>query len=287
MTAFGNPWREPRQDSTGVDSGRAPGIILRRTEPPVRLARTSSPLSFLLTRSSFLAKCCFALVLAGGIAEPIRGQAAADSHPRKWEFSFLAGAGYLTDRTFGPTVSGNGSPLVRLDYNAGYSLAFGVTENLGEKFGAEMRYGIGSLPLAAASLTEGSTAPEQAHFVHGLVYSLILYPQGWRRGRLVPYALAGLGASLFQPSGDADAASRGLVLKDRWKLAGEMGGGVKLYLAPPWSLRFEVRNRITGVPDYGLSRVASQGEGDGAVLPASGRLHHWQFQAGFTYSFGP
>ena len=238
-------------------------------------------------RSSFFGKCCLALVLAGGIAQPIRGQAAADSHPRKWEFSFLAGAGSLSDRTFGPTASGNDSPWVRLDYNAGYSLAFGVTENLAEKFGAEMRYGIGSLPLAAGSLTEGSTPPEQAHHVHGLTYSLIVYPQGWRRGRLVPYASAGLGASLFQPSGDADAASQDLVLKNRWKLAGEVGGGVKLYLDPPWSLRFEVRDRITGVPDYGLPRAAAQEDGAGAGLPASGRLHHWQFQAGFSYNFDP
>ena len=262
-------------------------MFVGRTEPPVRQTRTSSPRSILVTRFSFLGKCCLALVLAGGIAKPVRGQAAADSHPRKWEFSFLAGAGFLSDRTFGPAASGNGSALVRLDYDAGYSLAFGVIENLAEKFGAEMRYGIGSLPVAAGSLTEGSTAPKQAHHVHGLVYSLIVYPQGWRRGRLVPYASAGLGASLFQPSGNADAASPGLVLKNRWKLAGEMGGGVKLYLDPPWSLRFEVRNRITGVPDYGLPRVASQGEGAGAVTPAAGRLHHWQFQAGFTYNFAP
>ena len=237
-------------------------------------------------RSSFLGKGCLALVLACGIAQPIRGQAARDSDPRKWEFSFLAGAGSLSDSTFGPAASGNGSALARLDYNAGYSFAFGVIENLAEKFGAEMRYGIGSLPLAAAGPAEGTATAAQAHRVHGLIYSLIVYPQGWRRGRLVPYALAGLGASLFQPSGD-DAATQGLVLKNRWKLAGEMGGGVKLYLNPPWSLRFEVRDRITGVPDYGLSRAASQGDGAGAGLPASGRLHHWQFQAGFSYHFAP
>ncbi|MCY3775188.1 MAG: hypothetical protein OXH11_04335 [Candidatus Aminicenantes bacterium] len=254
---------------------------MSRTEPPVTLTRKSSP------RSSFLGRCCLALVLAGGIAQPVRGQAAADSDPRKWEFSFLAGTGFLSDRTLGPAASGNGSALVRLDYDAGYSLAFGVIENLAEKFGAEMRYGIGSLPVAAGSLTEGSAAPKQAHHVHGLVYSLIVYPQGWRRGRLVPYALAGLGASLFQPSGNADGASQGLVLKNHWKLAGEMGGGVKLYLDPPWGLRFEVRNRITGVPDYGHPRAPSQGEGPGSAPPASGRLHHWQFQAGFTYNFAP
>ena len=40
------------------------------------------------------------------------------------------------------------------------------------------------------------------------------------------------------PSGNSDAASQGLVLKNRWKMAAEMGGGVKLYLDPPWSLRF-------------------------------------------------
>ena len=237
--------------------------------------------------TAFLSRCCLALVLSVGIAQPIRGQAAADSNPRKWEFSFLAGAGFLSDGTSGPAVAANGASLVKLDYKAGYSIAFGVIENLAEKFGAEMRYGINSLPFGAVGSAEGPSMPEQAHYVHELTYSLLVYPHGWKRGRLVPYALAGLGASLFQPSGGADAASRGLILKGRWRLAGEMGGGVKLYLDPPWSLRFEVRDRITGAPDYGLPRVASQGVGAGAVLPASGRLHHWRFQAGFSYNFAP
>ena len=235
----------------------------------------------------FLTRCCLALVLLGGIAQPLPGQAAPDSHPRKWEFSFLAGAGFLSDGTFGAAEAGNGSSLVTLDYKAGYSIAFGVIENLAEKFGAEMRYGINSLPIGPFGTAEGPSMPEPAHHVHELTYSLLVYPHGWKPGRLVPYALAGLGVSLFQPSGDADAAAPGLVLKDRWKLAGEVGGGVKLYLDPPWSLRFEVRDRITGVPDYGLPRRATPGEGAGGTLPASGRLHHWRFQAGITYNFAP
>ena len=166
-------------------------------------------------------------------------------------------------------------------------LGFGVIENLGERFGAEMRYGIGSFPIAAGSLTAEPSTPEQAHNVHGLIYSLLVYPQGWKGGRLVPYALAGLGASLFQPSGDTDVASRGLILKNRWKLAGEMGAGVKLHLDRPWGLRFEVRDRISGVPGYGLPRTPSPEEGAGLALPASGRLHHWQFHVGLTYNFAP
>ena len=281
MKPNANPWRDTPQESTHVASRPGPGDDVRKTKSPVRLRRASPPLY------SFLSKCCLALVLAGVIAEPLRGQPTAGSHPRKWEFSFLAGAGSLSDGNFGPAETGNGSSLVSLDYNAGYSLGFGVIENLGEKFGAEMRYGMGNLPLGAGSLTAGPPAPEQAHTVHGLIYSLLIYPHGWKRGRLVPYASAGFGASLFQPSGNSDAASQGLILKDRWKMAAEMGGGVKLYLDPPWSLRFEVRDRITGVPDYGLSRAPSQEQGAGAALPASGRLHHWQFHIGLTYSFAP
>ena len=227
------------------------------------------------------------MVFAGWIAQPILAQASPDSHPRKWEFSVLAGAGFLSDRTFGPAETGSGSSLVSLDYDAGYSLGFGVIENLGEKFGAEMRYGIGSLPLGAGNLTAESPAPEQAHYVHGIVYSLLVYPQGWKRGRFVPYAVAGIGASLFQPSDDSEAPVQGVSLKNRWKLAGEMGAGVKLHLDRPWGLRFEVRDRITGVPGYGLPRTASPGEGAGLALPASGRLHHWQFHVGLTYNFAP
>ena len=264
-----------------------PGKFVSCTEPPVRLTRGSPPRTLLLPLSSFLSNWCLALVLAGGIVQPLRGQAAADSHPRKWEFSFLAGAGFLSGGTLGPAEAESGSSPVTLDYKAGYSLAFGVIENLAEKFGAEMRYGINSLPFGAAGSTVEPSMPEQAHHVHELTYSLLVYPRGWKWGRLVPYALGGLGASLFQPSGGADAASQGVILKNRWKLAGEMGGGVKLYLDPPWSLRFEVRDRITGVPDYGLSRTGSQGEDAGGTLPASGRLHHWHFQAGLTYNFPP
>ncbi len=242
--------------------------------------------SFLSSRSSFLGNCCLALVFTGWIGQPILAQAAPDSHPRKWEFAVLAGAGFLSDKTFGPVGSDSGSALVSLDYNAGYSLGFGVIENLGERFGAEMRYGIGSLPLGGGNLT-AEPPPERAHYVHGLVYSLLFYPQGWKRGRLVPYAVAGIGASRFQPSNDPESLAQSLSLKSRWKLAGEMGAGVKLHLDPPWGLRFEVRDRITGVPGYGLPRTASQGEGAGSALPASGKLHHWQLHVGLSYNFAP
>ena len=258
---------------------------------PIYRADSSSfeavPASSRYRMTAFLSRCCLALVLSGGIAQPLPGQGTAETHPRKWEFSFLAGAGFLSDGTSGPAEAGNGSSLVTLDYKAGYSMAFGVIENLAEKFGAEMRYGINSLPFGSVGSAEGPSMPERAHYVHELTYSLLVYPHGWKRGRLIPYALAGLGASLFQPSGDADAAFRDLALKGRWKLAGEMGGGVKLYLDPSWSLRFEVRDRLTGVPDYGLPRAASRDQGAGTALPASGRLHHWRFQAGLTYHVAP
>ena len=237
--------------------------------------------------SSLVGKCGLALVLAGGILQPVLGRNSPDSHPRKWEFSFLAGAGFLSDRTPGPAASGNGFPSVSLDYDAGYSLAFGVIENLAEKFGAEMRYGIGSLPLSAGISTEDSPATAQEHRVHGLIYSVLFYPRGWKRGRLVPYALSGIGASLFQPSDDPGTTVQGVSLQKRWKLAGELGGGVKLYLDQPWGLRFEVRDRITGMPDYGLPGSLSAEQGAGAVLPANGRLHHWQIHVGLNYNFAP
>lgn len=227
------------------------------------------------------------IVFASWIAQPVLGQASPDSHPRKWEFSFLAGAGFLSDRTFGNTAAENGSSLVSLDYDAGYSLGFGVVENLAEKFGAEMRYGIGSLPLGVANSAEASPAPVQEHHVHGIVYSVLFYPRGWKRGRLVPYALSGIGASLFQPSDDPETMAQGVSLKNRWKLAGEVGGGVKLHLDRIWGLRIEVRDRITGTPDYGLPGMPSAEEGAGTALPANGRLHHWQLHIGLTYSFAP
>ena len=177
--------------------------------------------------------------------------------------------------------------MVLLDYNSGYSLGFALVENLAEKFGAEMRYGIGSLPLGVGKSTEEFSAAEREHHVHGIIYSVLFYPRGWKRGRIVPYALSGIGASLFQPSDDPETIAQGVSLKNRWKLAGELGGGVKFYLDPPWSLRFEVRDRITGAPDYGLSGTPSAEGGAVVALPAGGRLHHWQFHIGLTYGFSP
>ena len=257
----------------------------RRRLPPDCAGPRAGGGAFLFAPSSLLGSCCLALVFAGWIGQPVLAQASPDSHPRKWEFSVLAGAGFLSGKTFGPVGSDSGSTLESLDYNGGYSFGFGVIENLGERFGAEMRYGIGSLPLGSGNLTAESPAPERSHYVHGIVYSLLIYPQGWKRGRLVPYAVAGIGASLFQPSNDPESPAQTVSLENRWKLAGEVGAGVKLHLDRPWGLRFEVRDRITGVPGYGLPRAASQGEGAGSALTASGQLHHWQFHVGVSYNF--
>jgi len=227
------------------------------------------------------------LVLASWIATPILGQTSPDSHPRKWEFSFLAGTGFLSGGTHAAAEPGSGASLVSLDYEPGYSLGFAVVENLAEKFGAEMRYGIGSLPLGAGGSPDEIPATKREHHVHGIIYSVLFYPRGWKRGRLVPYALSGIGASLFQPSDGPETMAQGVSLRNRWKLAGEVGGGVKFYLDSPWSLRFEVRDRITGAPDYGLSGTPSADGGAGVALPAEGRLHHWQLQIGLTYGFAP
>lgn len=267
MEAFGIPWREPPPDSTNTATRQELGKFVRKPELSLKT-------------------WCLAVVVASWIAQPVRGQISPDSHPRKWELSFLAGAGSLSGSTAGFTASESGASPVSLDYNSGYSFGFGVVENLAERFGAEMRYGIGSLPLDVGNSTAESATTVREHHVHGIIYSVLCYPRGWKRGRLVPYALSGIGASLFQPSDDPEAMAGGVSLKNRWKLAGEVGGGVRLYLDRLWGLRFEVRDRITGTPDYGLAAAPSPAEGAG-VAAASGRLHHWQFHVGVTYNLAP
>ena len=210
--------------------------------------------------------------------------------PDKWEFSFFGGVGWLAGRQEFPTLTDvTGSNVVRIDAGSGWVMGIRISENLSNFFAAEFEYALNDQPATALNLAPGLPALNLNQKIHNLTYNGVLYPFG-RRRRIRPFGTFGAGASLFQISSEAEAAgiAAGLDLVDRWKVAWTWGGGVKFRMGGAWGLRFDFRDHISPVPDYGIPRMAQTVSG--IVTPAfrpDGRFHSYQVTAGFIFFFQP
>ena len=205
---------------------------------------------------------------------------------KKWEFSFLTGFSSSSDQSSATPLSGDDSTmLVGLDYASGYLLGVRVTENLGEHFGAELEYSFANQPLSFVNLGTNLPRLNLDHREHSIDYNVLYYPFP-PSAQLRPYAVVGIGACFYQLDGDSRdlAAVEGVTMNNRWKLAGVWGGGVKYYLDNKWGVRFDVRNQITGIPDYGLPHTATSFQGvSGAAFRPNGTMQTWQFSAGVLF----
>ncbi len=202
----------------------------------------------------------------------------------KWEVSFFAGVSGLGDKTLVTPVEGGTTRNVGLEFDSGYLLGLRIGENLTPRFGAEMEYALANQPLLFVNLSPSIPLLELSHKVHKFAYSILVYPMR-RRGRYIPFASIGIGASFFRVSSDSvdDALLQGVDLKNRWKFAFSYGGGVKFPMGSEWGLRVDVRDHVTGVSDYGLPSTAPL---LGAGLRPNGVLHNWQVSGGLLYTFG-
>lgn len=208
---------------------------------------------------------------------------------KKWEFSFLAGVAASGDQSSSTPVSGEDTTrLVGLDYASGYLIGVRITENLGERFGAELEYSFANQPLAFQNLQPSLTRLDLEHREHSFDYNILFYALP-ASSRIRPYAVAGIGACFYQIKGSSKdfALGEGLSLRDRWKLAGSWGGGLKYFFSDKWGVRFDIRDQITGTPDYGLPHAAASFQGvPGAAFKPDGVLQTWQFSAGFLVAWG-
>lgn len=236
-------------------------------------------------------KKLFALLLLSLSVCWVSGQipAAPQGHDH-WEFSFFAGWNFPSSpKTFVTPVNDGSSNLVRVNQEGSYTFGFSVIENMGKRFGAELDYTASR--LTSEFLDLGTEIPnfEMSQFAHNLAYSGVIYLTD-RGSKIRPYGSVGAGVSLFHVSSDSknEGATYGMDIRDEWKFAFKYGGGLKWELNPKWAVRFDFRDTLTGVPNYGLPRTA-QNIG-GAILPAfrpEGNLHMFQFTAGIVYRFRP
>jgi len=202
----------------------------------------------------------------------------------RWEVSIFAGVSGLGNKILVTPVEGGTTRDVGLNFDSGYLLGFRIAENLSPSFGGELEYALADQPLVFVNLSPSIPLLALSHKVHKFAYSVLVYPMQ-RRGRYIPFASVGIGASLFRVSTDSvdEALLQGVDLTNRWKFAFSYGGGVKFPMGPAWGFRVDVRDHVTGVSDYGLPSPAPP---LGPGLRPNGVFHNWQVSGGFLYTFG-
>jgi opacity protein-like surface antigen len=216
------------------------------------------------------------------------GQAAAQvwvpPAENKWEISLFGGGSFRGSDTYDTPVQGGLSRAVGLDFADGYLVGARVTENLGERFAAELDYTLSNHPLQFSNLRPDLPTLNVNHRVHNLTYNVLVYSRD-RDARIRPYGAFGPGVSLFDVYGDGErqALAQGLNLQDSWKFSFSFGGGAKARMSRNWGVRVDIRDQMTGVPGYGLPRTAAAGPEAG--FRPDGLLHNWQLSLGFMYTF--
>jgi len=237
----------------------------------------------------------FALLTAAFFLSPsiyhARGQTSSPPSHRRWEVSAFGGASTLGDHTFATPVLGDSSTTSRtvgLSYDTGYMAGARILESLSEFWGAEFEYSFANQPLQFTGLTPDMAALDLSHSVHRFDYSLVFFVADPYK-RLRPFFTTGAGVSLFHVGGSSksEAASlTGIDLKDRWHFTFNWGGGVKYLLRDHWAVRFDFRDMITGVPDYGFPSSAQvvQGQFTPGFAP-SGIMHGLQYSLGIAYQW--
>lgn len=218
-------------------------------------------------------------------------QAAPPKHHSEWEASFFGGFASASDQSSLTPVEGESAARpVGLDYKNGYLVGTRITQNLGENLGAELEYSFADQPLDFKNLRPTLPNLGVKHNIHSIVYSILVYPFD-RSKRIRPFGIVGGGTSFFYIGKDSKnvAAAQGIVLKDRWKFAFSFGGGVKYLLTNKLGLRVDLRDQISGVPNYGLPDTSPVLPGGqiGAGFRADGRVHNWILNVGLNYYWNP
>ena len=209
-----------------------------------------------------------------------------------WEFSVFAGLSSQGDGSFITPIEGGGTKNVSLDSDTGSLFGLRITENLGEHFGAELEYALTDQPSQFTGLQSSISRLDMKQKIHKIAYSMLVYPLKQDQ-KVRPYGSLGVGASSFQVSADpeAEALQQGIDLKDRWKLAFSYGTGVKIQIRQPWGIRFDLRDHVTSVPNFGLPEQANPvhclalGCEAGAGFRPDGTFHNWQISVGLMYTF--
>jgi len=205
-----------------------------------------------------------------------------------WEVSFGGGVGGSGSGTHQTPVEGCAPRNVGLSFARGYSLNVRLTQNVGEHFGGEVEYALTNLPGVFSNLDPALPELGFSHKFHTLSYSGLVYATE-RDAPMRPYVSGGLGVGFFRVSDSSRDNVRGLIrvnLDRQSKFAFSVGGGVKFKVRHPLGLRVDVRDYITGIPDYDLSGTIPAGlppiKPRGVAFTPDGIQHNWTVSIGLS-----
>lgn len=164
------------------------------------------------------------------------------------EFSVAGGLNKLSSKTLGAGYS----------LDDGWRLAFRITLNNWKFFGHEFGYGYARTHLKLNGADQGGMA------IHHGLYHFLVYatPEG---KRIRPFASGGGHFANFVPPGASATQGGG-----QNKFGVNYGGGVKFRVTEKYGIRFDLRQYLTGKPDF-------------RVLPVSGSLKQTEATIGFAF----
>lgn len=170
-------------------------------------------------------------VLALGFAGAAWGQTG--------ELWFSFGESLLESNGIGTIKAFNGTPNdVTLDDGYRFSFRFGF--NQGDHFGHEISYAFNHTQLDLTSIGGVKTG---MHFHQG-GYNFLYY-LNTDKSRIRPFATAGLMFDDFVPPGG------GINYGSQNKFGGNFGAGVKFHIKGMWAGRVDLREYVSGKPNFG------------------------------------
>jgi len=231
-----------------------------------------------------------AIFLFVGLMDVGRAQGQYPLSHRRWELSAFGGTSIISDQVFATPVAGadqQSSMPVGMQFNSSWLIGARLSESMGDFWGAEFEYSYANQPLRFTNLKPDLPALSLNQGVNTFAYNFIFFfTDPYKRVR--PYAIAGIGTSLFHIHGSSKsvAAAAGIPLGDKWTFVFDWGGGVKYLFHDHWAARFDFSSHLGTMPDYGLPSSATIVQGQFIPgMAASGVLQNWTFSAGIGYQW--
>jgi opacity protein-like surface antigen len=220
-------------------------------------------------------------------SRPSLAQVPYEPEHREWEATPFVGQSFSNTSHFRTPVIGSSqesSRTIGMGYSSGLQVGVRVNQNLGDYWGADLEYSFATQYLRFTNLSPTIQNLSLNQYIHHLSYDVLFLPLP-RTKRFRPYVDAGLGVGLFHipERVKGDALGLGLKLRDSWELVFDLGGGFTYLIADQYAVTFDVKDRLSRVPSYGLPPFARvvNGQFIPGISP-HGVLQNVQLNIGFT-----
>ena len=200
---------------------------------------------------------------------PILGLSLCLQAQENYEFG-----GLVAGSIYKGTSVDSGSTSGTLGYKPGPGGGFYFDQNMSGHWGGELRYLYARNELKVSSGGAEATFSGQTHNVGYDVLLHLTHPDA----RIRPFAAVGIGLKIYQGTGEertVQPLSNLAVLTNtnQTEFAGDFGGGIKIRLGGRLTVRLEVRDYVTQVPDKVFARVPGShisGNAFHQIVPAFG-----------------